>query len=318
MAATDGTLMQARSRPGKARRSPFASPMRRREAIAGYIAILPWFLGFLIFALGPMVASLVLMFMKWEVLTPPAWIGLANFGRMLADPLVGLSLRNTLFYTLLAVPLNMLAALFAALLLNVGVKGTNLYRAIIYLPSQMPAVASAILWFFIFSPTYGLANDLLAWFGIPPQQWLWDVNLVKPSLVIMAIWAFGGAMIIFLAGLQGIPETLYEAADMDGATIWTRFRYITIPMLSPVIFFNLVMGIIGSFQVFTNVFIMTNGGPGNASLMLVLYIYRNAFQNFKMGYASLLSWVLFGIVLVLTVVQFRTSRMWVYYEGETQ
>jgi multiple sugar transport system permease protein len=219
---------------------------------------------------------------------------------------------------LLAVPLNMLAALLAAMLLNVGVRGTNLYRAIIYLPSQMPAVASAILWFFIFSPTYGLANDFLAWFGIPPQQWLWDVNLVKPSLVIMAIWAFGGAMIIFLAGMQGIPEALYEAADIYGATIWTRFRHITIPMLSPVIFFNLVIGIIGSFQVFTNVFVMTNGGPGNASLMLVLYIYRNAFQNFKMGYASLLSWVLFAIVLVLTVVQFRTSRMWVYYEGEAQ
>jgi multiple sugar transport system permease protein len=318
MAAPDGTLMQARARSGTARRSPFASPMRRREAIAGYIAILPWFLGFLIFALGPMVASLVLVFMKWEVLTPPAWIGLANFGRMLSDPLVSLSLRNTLFYTLLAVPLNMLAALLAAMLLNVGVRGTNLYRAIIYLPSQMPAVASAILWFFIFSPTYGLANDFLAWFGIPPQQWLWDVNLVKPSLVIMAIWAFGGAMIIFLAGMQGIPEALYEAADIDGATIWTRFRHITIPMLSPVIFFNLVIGIIGSFQVFTNVFVMTNGGPGNASLMLVLYIYRNAFQNFKMGYASLLSWVLFAIVLVLTVVQFRTSRMWVYYEGEAQ
>ena len=297
MGVTDRTLYGAAdgaaARTNKRRSSWLASPMRRKEAIAGYIAILPWFLGFIFFALGPMVASFVLTFMKWEVLTPATFTGLSNVRRMLADPLVMLSLRNTLFYTLLAVPLNMLAALGAAAMLNVGVKGTNIYRAIIYLPSQMPAVASAILWFFIFSPTYGLANSILSGSALHAQQWLWDVNLVKPSLVLMAIWAFGGAMIIFLAGLQGIPDILYEAADMDGATVWTRFLYITLPMLSPVIFFNLVMGIIGSFQVFTNVFVMTNGGPGNASLMLVLYIYRNAFQNFRMGYASMLSWVLF-------------------------
>ncbi|HET6485684.1 MAG TPA: sugar ABC transporter permease, partial [Spirochaetia bacterium] len=174
------------------------------------------------------------------------------------------------------------------------------------------------LWFFIFSPTYGLANGFLAWFGIPAQQWLWDVHLVKPSLVIMAVWSFGQAMIIFLAGLQGVPLALYEAADIDGASAWRRFRSITLPMLSPVIFFNLVIGIIGSFQVFTSVLVMTNGEPANASLMVVLYIYRNAFQNFKMGYASLLSWVLLVIVLILTLIQFRLSRGWVYYEGERQ
>jgi multiple sugar transport system permease protein len=258
------------------------------------------------------------MFMKWEVITPAEWSGLANFQRLLSDPLVPISLWNTFFYTILAVPLNLAAALFASLLLNVSVRGANVYRALIYLPSQMPIVATAILWFFIFSPTYGLANGILGWFGIAPQKWLWDVNLVKPSLVIMAIWAFGNAMIIFLAGLQGIPEALYEAARIDGANTWRLFRHITLPMLSPTIFFNLIIGIIGSFQVFTNVFIMTNGGPGSASLMLVLYIYRNAFQNFRMGYASLLAWVLFLIVLLMTLVQFRISRTWVYYEGETR
>lgn len=318
MAAVDDATLSGQTLRGPRGWLKHGLRMQQREAVAGYVAILPWLLGFLIFTLGPMVASLVLTVMKWEVLTPPTFIGLGNFRRLVADPLVGLSLRNTLFYTLLSVPLNLLAALFAAMLLNVNVKGTNLYRAIIYLPSQMPAVASAILWFFIFSPTYGLANGVLGWFGISAQKWLWDVNLVKPSLVIMAVWSFGGAMIIFLAGLQGIPEILYEAAEIDGASPWTRFLNITLPMLSPTIFFNLVMGIIGSFQVFTNVFVMTNGGPGNASLMLVLYIYRNAFQNFKMGYASLLAWVLFCIVLALTIVQFRVSKSWVFYEGESK
>ena len=220
---------------------------------------------------------------------------------MIHDPLVPVALWNTFFYTILAVPLHLAAALAAAMLLNVGVRGTNMYRVLIYLPSQMPVVASAILWFFIFSPTYGLANGVLGWFGIPAQQWLYDVNLVKPSLVIMAVWSLGGAMIIFLAGLQGIPEVLYEAARIDGAGTWRLFRHITVPLLSPTIFFNLIIGIIGSFQVFTNVLIMTDGGPGNASLMFVLYIYRKAFQNFRMGYASVLAWVLFLIVLVLTV-----------------
>jgi multiple sugar transport system permease protein len=258
------------------------------------------------------------MFMKWEIITPPTWAGFGNFQRLLADPLVPLALYNTLFYTLLAVPLSLAVALVAAYLLNVSVRGTNIYRSLIYLPSQMPVVASAILWFFIFSPTYGLANQVLNWFGIPPQQWLWDVNLVKPSLVIMAMWAIGNAMIIFLAGMQGIPVALYEAARIDGANGWHEFRYIMLPMLSPTIFFNLIIGIIASFQVFTNVFVMTNGGPGNASLVFVLYIYRSAFQNFKMGYASLLAWILFCIVLIITFIQFRVSRSWVYYEGEVR
>jgi len=197
---------------------------------------LPWFLGFLIFTVGPMIASVVMAAMKWEVITPPRWVGLANVHRLISDELFATALWNTAFYTCLAVPLNLLAALAAAMMLNAGVRGTNLYRAIIYLPSQTPAVANAMLWFFIFSPTYGLANDVLNLFGLPGQKWLWDVHLVKPSFVVMATWAVGGAMIIFLAELQGVPAMLYEAAEIDGAGSWRKFRNVTLPMLSPTIF----------------------------------------------------------------------------------
>jgi multiple sugar transport system permease protein len=182
----------------------------------------------------------------------------------------------------------------------------------------MPAAASSILWFFIFSPTYGLANQIIGAFGIAPQKWLFDVDLVKPSLILMATWGFGNAMIIFLAGLKGVPDVLYEAAKIDGAGSWSLFRFVTLPMISPTILFNLTIGLIGAFQVFANVFIMTEGGPGNASLMINLYIYRNAFQNFRMGYASVLAWVLFAFVLILTLIQLRLSGRWVYYEGEVK
>jgi multiple sugar transport system permease protein len=294
------------------------SKMVRDEAIAGYVFILPWFLGLLIFSVGPVVASFVLMFMHWEVLTPPKFAGLDNFQRLLADPLFIKSLTNTAIYTIFAVPLQLLMALFAALLLNINVRGTNIYRTLLYLPTQMPVAASSILWFFIFSPTYGLANQLIGSFGIPPQKWLFDTQLVKPAMILMATWGFGNAMIIFLAGLKAVPEVLYEAAKIDGGGSWQLLRYITLPMISPTIMFNLVIGLIGAFQVFTSVFILTNGGPGNASLMLNLYIYNNAFQNFRMGYASVLAWVLFAFVMILTIIQLRLSKRWVYYEGEVK
>lgn len=293
-----------------------SSKMRRNEALAAYLCILPWLLGFLFFALGPIVVSFILMFMRWEVLTPPEFIGLDNFHRFFADPLVSKALINTAIYTVFAVPLQLLMALFAALLLNVNVRGTNIYRTLLYLPSQMPLVASSILWFFIFSPTYGLANQLIGALGIPPQKWLFDSALVKPSLILMSTWSFGNAMIIFLAGLQGVPEVLYEAAKIDGAGRWALLRYVTLPMITPTILFNLIIGLIGAFQVFTNVFIMTDGGPGTSSLVLNLYIYRNGFQNFRMGYASVLAWLLFTIVMIMSVIQLRLSGKWVYYEGE--
>lgn len=294
------------------------SALRRREALSGYLAIMPWLLGFLIFTAGPMVYSGYLVFTKWELLTPPRWIGLGNFRFLLLDKTFRTALWNTVMYTVLSVPLQLGVALGVALLLNLNIRGKNWYRAIIFLPSQTPIVANALLWFFIFSPTYGLANVVMDVLGLPQQRWLWDVNLVKPALILMAVWAFGGAMIIFLAGLQNIPQALYEAAEIDGAGAVSKFAHITIPLLSPTIFFNLVIGLIGAFQVFTPVYIMTRGGPGTASMMLGMLIYRHGFEQFNMGYASLLAWVMFVIVMILTLIQFTVARRWVHYEGDTR
>ena len=292
------------------------SPLQRREALNGYFAIMPWLLGFIIFIAGPMIYSLGLMFTKWDLLTPPVFNGLANFQRLAQDPTFFASLGNTVFYTALAVPLQLLVALCVALLLNTNIVGQNLYRAVIFLPSQIPIVATALLWFFIYSPTNGLANAIMGGLGLPQQRWLWDIHLVKPALIVMTVWMFGNAMIIFLAGLQDIPQQLYEAAEIDGAGMYRRLRHVTLPLLSPTIFFNLVIGIIGSFQVFIQVFIMTDGGPGTASMMYVLYLYRIGFEELNMGYAALLSWILFLIVLLITLVQFGVARRWVHYEGE--
>lgn len=291
-------------------------PLRRKEAMYGYIAILPWFIGFLAFTAGPMAFSGYLVFTDWELITPPEWVGLANFRFLIDDPLFRTTMWNTLLYTVVSVPLQLLLALGVALLLNLNIRGSNFYRAVIFLPSQTPVVASAMLWFFIFSPTQGLANAAIGVFGIPPQRWLWDINLVKPALIAVAVWAFGTAMIIFLAGLQDVPQSLYEAAELDGAGAISKLRNITLPLLTPTIFFNLVIGLIGAFQVFTPVYLMTGGGPGNSSTMMGLLIYREGFEEFNMGYASLLAWVLFVIVIALTVTQFALARRWVYYEGD--
>lgn len=292
------------------------SPLERKEAMYGYIAILPWFLGFLIFTAGPMAFSAYLIFTDWELITPPEWVGLENVRELIHDQVFRTTLWNTAIYTIVSVPLQLLVALAVALLLNLNIRGSNLYRAIIFLPSQTPVVATAMLWFFIFSPTGGLANSALGIFGIPPQRWLWDINLVKPALIAIAVWAFGSAMIIFLAGLQDVPQTLYEAADLDGASSFSKLMNITIPLITPTIFFNLVIGLIGAFQVFTPVYLMTGGGPGTASMMMGLLIYREGFEEFNMGYASLLAWVLFLIVIVLTIIQFGIARRWVYYESD--
>jgi multiple sugar transport system permease protein len=283
--------------------------------VDGWLFILPWLVGFLLFTAGPMVGSAVLSLMEWEVLTPPEWVGIANFRQMAEDPLFYKSLYNTAFYTLLGVPIYLVASLVMALLLNLPLRGIPIYRTIYFLPSLTPAVANALLWVWIFSPDFGLANYLLGLVGIPGQKWLFDVNLAKPALVLMGLWGIGSQMIIFLAGLQGIPQTLYEAASIDGANNWQRFWRITMPMLSATIFFNLVIGIIGSFQVFTTVYIATEGGPQNATLFYVLYLWRNGFDYFMMGYASALAWVLFVIVLVLTLIQFGMARRLVYYEA---
>ena len=290
--------------------------LRRREAINGYAATAPWLLGFVLFTAGPMIFSAYLMFTHWDLISAPEWIGFGNFVQLAGNEVFAEVLSNTLLYTVMTVPLQLVLALAVALLLNLDIWGRNLYRAALFLPSQVPFVATSVLWFIIYNPDYGLANEVLGKVGIPPIQWLDDARFVKPALAIMGIWAFGGAMIIFLAGLQNIPPMLREAASIDGAGKLRVFWHITIPMLSPTIFFNLIIGTIGAIQVFVPPYVMTNGGPGNASLMGVHYIYQMGFQNFSMGYASLLSWILFVVILLLTMVQFQIARRWVYYEGD--
>jgi multiple sugar transport system permease protein len=287
-----------------------------RIAIAGYLFVLPWLLGFVIWTAGPMLASIGIAFMKWEVIKPPEFVGFQNFVDLFQDPLFLICLYNTAFYTFIGVPLQLLVALLTALLLNTKVRGIALYRTVYYLPSVTPVVASAMLWLWIFNPEFGLANAFLDKLGLPTQLWLLDPNLAKPAFVLMSLWGVGGAMVIFLAGLQGVPTELYEAASIDGASTLQGFWNITLPLLTPVIFFNLLIGLIESFQIFSSAFIMTDGGPQNRTLFYVLYLYRNGFQYFQMGYASALAWVLFVIILIFTIIQFRMSKRWVHYESE--
>ncbi len=290
---------------------------KRREAINAYIMLAPWIIGFIVFTAGPMIASIVISFMDWPLLQAPKWIGLGNYKFMFKDELFWISLYNTIYYTLIGVPLRVIAALCVALAMNLKLRGISVYRTIYYIPSITPAVASSIMWLWIFNPDFGLANTLLGYIGIHSRiRWIYDPALSKPSLILMSLWGIGGMMIILLAGLQGIPEQLYEAAEIDGAGLWHKFWKITLPMLSPSIFFVTIMQVISSFQVFTQAYVMTRGGPANSTLFLVLYLYQNGFEFFRMGYASSLAWALFMFVLVLTILQFRGSRYWVFYEGE--
>jgi|DewCreStandDraft_1066081.scaffolds.fasta_scaffold01123_10 multiple sugar transport system permease protein len=282
----------------------------------GYLFIAPWLLGFLLFTAGPMIASLFIAMTEWEIVTPPRWVGPGQFLRLLTDDRFYLSLYNTAYYVVLGVPTHLLLALLAALALNLPIHGVSFWRTVYYLPSVTPAVAMAIIWLWIFNTDFGLLNMLLALLGLPKIAWLQDPRVVKLAFVLMSYWTIGGQMVIFLAGLQAIPQHLYEAAAIDGAGRWARFWYITLPLLTPSIFFNLTMAIIGAFQVFTFAYIITGGGPENATLFYVLYLYRQAFERFQMGYASALAWVLFVIILLVTVLQFRTAERWVFYEGE--
>lgn len=302
--------------------TPQAKPRRglkpaTRETIEGYIFIAPWLIGFVVFLLGPLVASAYFSFTKYELATPPVWVGLDNYVKLFNDKLFYTSLRVTAVYTIFTVPVGITLSLLVALLLNQNVKLLGVYRTLYYMPALVPAVASAMLWVWLLNPQFGLINTLLKqFFGIKGPPWLGNTKWALPSLIIMSLWGVGGPMLIYLAGLQGIPTEYYEAAKIDGANAWKSFRYITIPQMSPVIFYNLVSGIIGSFQVFSAGYLMTGGGPGHSTLFYVLYLYNNAFRWFKMGYASALAWVLFVIIMILTFVTIRSSSIWVFYSGE--
>ncbi|NMB42487.1 MAG: sugar ABC transporter permease [Firmicutes bacterium] len=238
-----------------------------------------------------------------------------NYRYLTIDPLVRQALKVTTIYAGLSVPLNLAVGLFLAILLNQKIRGLSLYRTVYYLPSISSGVAVSILWLWIFNSDFGVLNGILARFGIGPVNWLTDPNMVIISFVIMNVWAAGGSMLIFLAGLQGIPTELYEAAEVDGANWWIRLWRVTLPLMSPVIFFNLVTGLIRALQIFTQSYIMTGGGPHNSSLFFVLYLYKNAFEFFDMGYASALAWVLFAYILALTLLVMRSSEAWVFYQG---
>ncbi|MBP8261608.1 MAG: sugar ABC transporter permease [Verrucomicrobia bacterium] len=289
------------------------SNLQRREFLFGLLFVSPFLIGVLLFWVGPMLYSVFLTTQKWNMIAPPQFVGLRNINKLLADPLVRTALLNTAYYTFIGVPLQLTVAFTLALMLNRSMAGRAVYRTIYYLPSLTPAVASAVVWLQILSQK-GLLNQFIANFGFEPINWLFQPAATKPAFILMSLWSVGPQMIIFLAGLQNVPQELMEAAEIDGASTWRRFRNITLPLISPVLFFNLVVGIIGSFQIFTGAFIMTNGGPQNATLFMVLYIYRQGFMYFDMGYAALLSWLLFFVIMIFTAIQFRISNRWVYYE----
>lgn len=288
----------------------------RKSGLWGLALISPWLIGFLIFTAGPMLASLYLSFCKYDLHTL-TFVGTKNYEVLVTrDPLFWKSLGNTALYVLFSVPLGLTGSLMIAVLLNQKVKAIPVFRTLFYLPSLVPAVASALLWQWVFHPENGLLNYGLDKVGVQGPKWLQDPSTALPSLILMSLWGIGGGrMLIFLAGLQGVSDELYEAAQLDGAKSWACFRHVTLPMLSPTIFFNLILGIIGSFQVFTSAYIMTGGGPDNATLMYVLYLYNNAFRFFKLGKASAMAWMLFVILLGFTALQFKNASKWVYYEG---
>ena len=296
-------------------RKPFWN-LQRKEARAFYICVLPWIIGFLAFYLGPIIASFYFSLTKWDLITPPQWIGLDNYVRVFTrDKLFLQSLKVTLTYTLAYVPLDLILGLLIALLLNRPLRGIGFFRTIFYLPSVLTGVAYVVMWMWVFNPQVGLINTLLSYIGIKGPRWFLDPHFALWALVMMSIFQVGRSMVIFLAGLQDVPRELQEAASIDGANSWQRFWKITLPMMTPSILFNLIFGLIMTFQSFTNVYVATNGGPLDSTLFYVLYLYKKAFDHLEMGYASALAWILFLLVLLCTLLIFATSGKWVFYRG---
>jgi multiple sugar transport system permease protein len=291
---------------------------RTREAIDAYVFMSPAILGLLLFFLGPMVVSFFLSFTEYDLLGSASWVGLENYRAMFADELFWKSLRVSAIYSVVSVPLQLILGLLLAVLLNQKMRGVYFFRAIFYLPTVISGVGVAMLWRWMFNPEFGVINTLLGYAGIRGPGWLTSEEWALPALIITSLWGVGGTMLIYLAGLQGIPQELYEVSEIDGAGRFARFRFITIPLISHVTFFNLVLGIIGALQTFTEAFVMTGGGPNNSTLFLAVYLYRNAFQYLKMGYASAVAWVMFAIVLVLTLLVFKSSPFWTFYQDETR
>jgi multiple sugar transport system permease protein len=295
------------------------SPIRRREALTGILFTLPWIISLLVLTIYPILDTVYLSFTEYSVLEPPEWVGLANYQELFTKDLsVRPAVYNSLYYALLSVPISLVLSLLLALLLNMRSRGIGIYRTLFYLPSLVPPVAATITFLIMFEPRAGLINSFIRLFGLPGPAWFNDPTWSKPGLIILSLWGIGYLTLIFLAGLQDVPTSLLEAAEMDGANIWQKFRHVTIPMISNVILFNLVMNVIWSFQVFTQAIVIggTNGTPLESTLMVMVLIYRNAFRYFKMGYASALAFLMFIVIMIVTVLIFRSSDYWVYTESD--
>ncbi len=295
------------------------SPRMRREALEGYLGLLPWLIGFLLLTLGPILATVYFSFTQWKITEPPNFIGLTNYMLMFtADPQFWNALKVTFLYVLYSLPLKLVAGLGLSLLLNLKLAGMNFYRTVFYIPAVISGVAVSLMWMWLMQPDYGVINTLLGMVGVQGPGWFWDPAWALPSVAIMSIWNVGGSAVIYLAGLQNIPPHLYEAAEIDGANRWYRFWRITIPLLTPTLFFQLVMEMIDSFRVFTQAFVITKGGPLGATYFYMLYLYEQAFQEFNMGYASALAIIITLIILVFTLIVNSTQKRWVYYEAEVE
>ncbi|HMS35540.1 MAG TPA: sugar ABC transporter permease [Arachnia sp.] len=293
---------------------------RRRNTVhgrAGVLMALPACIGLVVFLIGPMLVSMLLSTTNWAIGLSPEFVGLSNYRRLFGeDPLFWKSLGVTAYYTLLVVPLTLAVAFMIAVMLNQKVRGLAAFRTVYYLPTLVPMVASAILWNWMFNPEFGLFNEFLRAMGMTTSKWTMDEATVIPSLALMGVWSFGNVMVIFLAGLQGVPVHLYEAIAIDGGGAWQKFWNITVPMMSPIIFFNLVTGLVAAIQSFHQAYLMTGGGPNDGSSFIVYYLYKTAFTKGEMGYASALAWIVFLICAVATLAMFRWAKQWVHYAME--
>lgn len=296
------------------------TPSEKRNLRNGLLFISPWLAGFLLLSLYPLVMSVYYSFTDFNVVRPPVWTGLSNYRELFfQDPLFWKALYNTCYYTAFAVPLGLFVSLSLALLLHQNIPARPVFRTIFFLPSIVPIVASSMLWLWVLNPGNGLINTALREvFGIDGPGWIADEYWSKPSLILMSLWGVGGAMVIFLAGLGEVPRSLYEVAELDGAGPWHKFRHVTLPLLTPAILFNLVMGLIGGFQYFTEAYVMTQGrgSPADSTMFYSLYMYRNAFYYLRMGYAAAMAWMLFAVILVATLAVLHSSKRWVHYQSE--
>lgn len=280
------------------------------------IFVSPWLLGFVLFTLYPFVMSLYYSFTLYDAISDPVWVGAQNYSELIRDPLIWKSLQNTIYFVLVSVPLTIVLGLTLALLLNMKLRGMSIYRTLLYLPTVVPFVAASLLWLWLLDPQFGVINYFLGELGLNPPGWLIDPAWSKPALIFMGLWGVGGSMILYLAALQDVPAELYESAEIDGAGWLRKIVNITLPMISPVILYTVIMGLIGAFQYFTQAYVITSGGPDDSTLFYSLYLYQNAFNYFHMGFASAMAWVLFLIILTATLLVFRTSARAIYYGGE--